>query len=375
MAATTFILRASFVVGCLALAGCATESDSDIVETNVVNIYNWADYIAPDTVDKFEAEYGIKVNYDVYDAGAVADVKLLTGNSGFDVIVHSNWRSSPLAPIGVFEKLDFSRLPNIVHLDPDMVEHLNIYKKVEDYMVPYHWGTTGYAWNADLVRERLPDHPMTTWDVLFDPEVISKLAGCGVSLLDDSSDTLSATFAYLGGEPEQYDVSDENLAMAEAQLEKVRPYVRYFSNEKMMSDLPNKEVCVAMSWSGDFAQAQVRAEEAGIDIDLRYTVPNDGSRLWVDGIYISSDAPHRDNAYKFINFMLRPDIAAANANYTFYANANRSSWELMNPEVLDNPAIFPDALVWERIYALPVTDVKRIRPLTRAFARVKSGLD
>ena len=374
MAATTFILRASFAVGCLALAGCATESDSDIVETNVVNIYNWADYIAPDTVDKFEAEYGIKVNYDVYDAGAVADVKLLTGNSGFDVIVHSNWRSSPLAPIGVFEKLDFSRLPNVVHLDPDMVEHLNIYKKVEDYMVPYHWGTTGYAWNADLVRERLPDHPMTTWDVLFDPEVISKLAGCGVSLLDDSSDTLSATFAYLGGEPEQYDVSDENLAMAEAQLEKVRPYVRYFSNEKMMSDLPNKEVCVAMSWSGDFATAMRRAKEAGLDMDLRYTIPMEGSGLWVDGVFMPADAPHKDNAYLFMNFLMRPDIAADIAEEVWYANSNKASWEFMSPEIRNHPAVYPDEQTFKITYPILSADPKRERPRTRAFARVKSGI-
>jgi len=375
MAATPLFRSAGFVAGCLALAGCTTALDSDISDANVVNIYNWADYIAPGTIGKFEAEYGIKVNYDVYDASAVVDVKLLTGNSGFDVVVHSNWRSSPLAPIGVFEKLDFSRLPNVVHLDTDMTEHINVYMNVEEYMVPYHWGTTGYAWNADMVRERLPDHPMTTWDVLFDPEVISKLADCGVSLLDSPSDALSATFAYLGGDTSQYDLSDENLAIAEAQLETVRPYVRYFSNEKMMSDLPNKEVCVAMSWSGDFAQAQLRAAEAGIDIDMRYTVPQEGSRLWVDGLYIPSDAPHRENAYKFINFMLRPDIAAANATHSFYANTNRSSWELMDPEVLDNPAIFPDASTWERIYALPASDVKRVRPRTRAFARVKSGMN
>jgi putrescine transport system substrate-binding protein len=375
MTATTFILRGGIAAACLALTGCAPEPDTDIVESNVVNIYNWADYIAPDTISKFEAEYGIKVNYDVYDASAVVDVKLLTGNSGFDVIVHSNWRASSLAPIGVYEKLDTSLLPNIVHLDPDMMEHLNVYKIVEGYMVPYHWGTTGYAWNADMVYERLPDHPMTTGDVLFNPEVISILADCGVSLLDSPSDMLSAAFAYLGGEPEQYDVSDENLAAAEAQLKKIRPYVRYFSNEKMLSELPNKEVCVAMSWSGDFAQAQLRAKEAGIDIDLRYTVPEEGSRLWVDGLYILADAPHRENAYRFINFLLRPDIAAANASYSFYANANRSSWEFMNPEVLNNPAIFPDASTWERIYALPVSDVKRVRPRTRAFARVKSGLD
>jgi putrescine transport system substrate-binding protein len=208
MSATSFILRAGVIAGCLAMAGCTTASDSDTSDANVVNVYNWADYIAPDTVAAFETEYGIKVNYDVYDASAVVDVKLLTGNSGFDVVVHSNWRSSPLAPIGVFEKLDTSRLPNVVHLDPDMMEHINVYKMVEDYMVPYHWGTTGYAWNADLVRERLPDHPMTSWDVLFDPEVISRLADCGVSLLDSPSDALSATFAYLGGDIDRYKPGD-----------------------------------------------------------------------------------------------------------------------------------------------------------------------
>ena len=375
MAATTFILRASFVVGCLALAGCATESDSDIVETNVVNIYNWADYIAPDTIGKFEAEYGIRVNYEFYDAASVVDVKMLAGNSGFDVVSHSNWQSSPLVPIGIFEQLDYSLLPNVVHLDPELTKRIDIYEAVRGYMVPYHWGTTGYAWNADMVRERLPDHPMTTGDVLFDPEVVSKLADCGVSLLDGSSDLFSAAFAYLGGDPKQYDINDENIAAIEEQLKKVRPFVRYFSNDKMMSDLPNKEVCVAMSWSGDFAQAQLRAEQAGIGIDLRYTVPQEGSRLWVDGLYIPTDAPNRENAYKFINFMLRPDIAAANANHSFYANANGSSWPLMNPEILNNPAIFPDESAWGQIYALPVSDVKRIRPRTRAFARVKSGLD
>jgi len=375
MAATPRIQRAAIVLTILALAACAAESDSGVTESSVVNIYNWADYIAPDTISKFEAEYGIKVNYDTYDASSTVDIKLLAGNSGFDVVAHSNWQSSPLVPIGVFEKLDLSLLPNVVHLDFELMARVDIYEAVRGYMVPYHWGTTGYAWNADMVRERLPDHPMTTGDVLFDPEVVSKLADCGVSLLDGSSDLFSAAFAYLGGNPKQYDINDENIAAIEEQLKKVRPFVRYFSNDKMMSDLPNKEVCVAMSWSGDFAQAQLRAEQAGIGIDLRYTVPQEGSRLWVDGLYIPTDAPNRENAYKFINFMLRPDIAAANANHSFYANANGSSWPLMNPEILNNPAIFPDESAWGQIYALPVSDVKRIRPRTRAFARVKSGLD
>jgi putrescine transport system substrate-binding protein len=169
-------------------------------------------------------------------------------------------------------------------------------------------------------------------------------------------------------------VDDDSLAKAEAQIKLVKPYIRYFSNQKMISDLPNKEVCVAMSWSGDYAQAAARAKEAGIDIELRYTAPKEGSGLWVDGLYIPSDAPNKDTAYLFLNFLLRPDIAAANASHSNYANANAASWQLMAPELLENPAIFPDEAVWEILYPIETADPKRERPRTRAFARAKSGI-
>ena len=356
------------------LYGCGgvTSSDSIPSDDNVVNVYNWADYIAPDTIAKFEAEFGIKVNYDLYDSTGMVDVKMLTGNSGYDVVSHSNHYASRLAPIGVFEKLDMSRLPNVRHLDPEIMSKIDVFEAVRGYMVPYHWGTTGIAWNAEMVRERLGDHPMDSADVLYDPEIASRLADCGISFLDGPNDVLGHALAYLGRNPNAVD--DENLAAAEELLAGVRPYVRYFSNDKMYVDLPNKEVCVAQSWSGDFAQAQRRAREAGIDIDLRYTIAKEGSALWADGFYIPSDAQHKDNAYLFINFMTRPDIAAANSNNNYYANANRSSWEFVYPEILNNPAIFPDDEMWEQIYVAEVFDPKRIRPRTRLFARVKSGL-
>jgi putrescine transport system substrate-binding protein len=366
--------RAAPVIACLLLTACSgSEGPAD--NSNVVNVYNWADYIHPDTIPKFEAETGIKVNYDFYDGSATVDTKLLTGNSGYDVVVHSNFASVRLAPIGVYEPIDRSKIPNLVHLDPELMERIDVFPGIGDYTVPYHWGTTGYAWNVELVRERLPDHPMDSWDVLFDPEIVSRLADCGVSLLDASTDVFSVAFAYLGLDPTASDINAENLAIAEEHMKKVRPYVRYFSNDKMMSDLPNKEVCVAQSWSGDFAQAQARAEEAGIDIELRYTIPKEGSRLWVDGFYIPADAPNKDNAYTFINFMQRPDIAAANADFVHYANANRSAWDLMDPELLSDPAIFPDKAQWGRMYALPMIDFELRRPRMRAYARVKSGLD
>lgn len=358
-------------LGGLILSSCGDPTTSRSDGSNIVNVYNWADYIAPGLIDQFEAETGIKVNYDVYDSSEVVTAKLLAGNSGYDVVVHSNQFSSRLAPIGIYEKLDFSRIPNIRHLDPEVMDRIR-YDAVADYNVPYHWGSTGYAWNVGMVRERLPDHPMDSADVLFDPEVVSKLADCGVSLLDGATDVFPMVLAWLGRDPNAVD--DESLAAAEAQIRKVRPYVRYFSNDKMMSDLPNKEVCVAMSWSGDYAQAQARADEAGIDIELRYTIPREGSGLWVDGLYIPADAPHKDNAYLFLDFMMRPDVAAANIENSHYANANRTSWELVDPALLANPAIFPDEEVWRIMYPIKLADPKRLRPRTRAYARAKSGL-
>jgi putrescine transport system substrate-binding protein len=223
-----------------------------------------------------------------------------------------------------------------------------------------------------MVRVRLHDHPMHSAEVLFDPDVVSKLADCGVSLLDGPTDLFPMVLAYLGLDPNAVD--DESLARAEAQIKLVRPYIRYFSNQKMMSDLPNKEVCVAMSWSGDYAQAAERAKEAGIEIELRYTAPKEGAGLWVDGLYIPSDAPHKDSAYLFLNFIMRPEIAAANASNSRYANANAASWELMAPELLNNPAIFPDEQTWNAMYPIKTADPKRERPRTRAFARAKSGI-
>ncbi|MGB5335794.1 MAG: polyamine ABC transporter substrate-binding protein [Woeseiaceae bacterium] len=362
----------TLLLALLLLGACSGDSDDSSAGRNVVNVYNWADYVAPDTLQRFETEYGIKVNYDIYDSSEVVDVKLLAGNSGYDVVVHSNQFSSRLAPIGVFEKLDKTRLENLGNLDAEVLASIDVYPEVKGYQLPYHWGTTGYAWNVSMVRERLPNHPMDSGDVLFDPDVVSRLADCGVSLLDGPTDLFPMVLAYLGLDPSAVD--DESLAAAEAQLKLVRPYIRYFSNQKMISDLPNKEVCVAMSWSGDFAQASTRAEEAGIDIELRYTVPKEGSGLWVDGLYIPSDAPHKDNAYKFLDYLMRADVAADIANTIFYANANSASWEFIKPEIINNPSIFPDEQTWQRLYPILSADPKRERPRTRAFARVKSGL-
>jgi putrescine transport system substrate-binding protein len=258
------------------------------------------------------------------------------------------------------------------HIDVELQEKIDVYENTRGYAIPYHWGTTGYAWNVKLVRERLPDHPMDSMDVLFDPAVAAKLADCGISLLDGPTDIYPMVLSYLGREPNAVD--DESLAAAEAQLMLVRPYIRYFSNQKMQIDLPNQEVCVAMSWSGDYSVAARRAREAGLDLELRYTMPKEGSGLWVDGVFIPADAPHKDNAYLFMNFLLRPEIAAGVANQVDYANVNKSSWEFTRPDLLNDPAIYPSEEDFEVTYPILPVDPKRERFRTRSFARVKAGL-
>lgn len=371
--ASQFASIVTWTLVAASLASCSAETaPEDAPGARVVNIYNWSDYIAPDTIRNFEREYGIKVNYDVYDSAEVVDAKLLAGSSGYDVVFHDHQFVARLAPLGVFRKMDYSRFENLHHLDSEILEKTSLYEEVDGYSVPYMWGSTGYAYNAEMVRERLPDLEMDSANVLFDPDVISRLADCGVSLLDSPTDIFPMVLAYLGRDPNAVD--EENVAAAEAQLHLIRPYVRYFNSAKMISDLPNREVCVAMSWSGDYAQARMRAEEAGIDIDLRYTMPKEGSRLWVDGMFIASDAPHVANAYLFIDYIMRPEVTASISNYIFYANANKSSRAFLDPELLGNPAIYPDETSWELLFPVVPVQPKLERLRTRAMARVKSGI-
>jgi putrescine transport system substrate-binding protein len=356
----------------IALASCTAGSTPDTTpDERVINVYNWSDYVAPDTIRNFEREYGIDVNYDVYDSSEIVDAKLLAGSSGYDVVFHSNQFAVRLAPLGIFQKLDFSKFENLHHLDPEILAKTSLYEELEGYSIPYMWGSTGYAYNEDMVRQRLPDLEMNSANVLFDPDIISKLADCGVSLLDSPTDAFPMVLSYLGRDPNAVDA--ESIAAAKAQLDLVRPYVRYFSSVKMISDLPNREVCVAMSWSGDYAQASMRAMEAGIDVDLRYTMPREGSALWVDGMFVPSDAPHVENAYLFMDYIMRPEVTAAISNHVFYANANKSAFPLLSRTVADDPGIYPDEELWELLFPVLPADPKQERLRTRAWARVKSG--
>ncbi len=348
---------------------CASAARAE--EEPVLNFYNWADYVHPDTIPNFEKEFGIKVNYDFYDATEIAEAKLLTGKTGYDVVVHSTRYSARLIPIGVYLPLDRSKLTNWDNLDPWVLSQLEDYDPGNRYGVPYMWGSTGWAYNVDMILERMPDAPLQSGAMLFDPAVVSRFADCGVSLLDDPTDVISMALLYLGLDPNSLEPAD--LGQAEALLKAVRPYIKYFSSAKLINDLPNEEVCLAMSWSGDYAQAADRAEEVGKEINLAYRMQAEGSMVFFDGLFIPADAPHPENAHKFLNYLMRPEVIAEISHYTGYANANRASLPFLLPEVANDPAAYPPPEDMARLHVGFVFDPKLERRRMRAWSRIKTG--
>ena len=341
-------------------------------EERVVNVYNWADYIAADTISNFETEFGLKVNYDEYDSAEVVDAKLLAGSSGYDVVLHSGAMASRLIPEGFFLPLDMNKLPNAKHLDPEIMAFLETYDPGNKHSVPYMWGSTGITYNVDMIRERMPDAPVDSGDLIFKPEIVSKFADCGISLLDSPLDVIPSALAYLGHDVNS--INPEILQQAEDLLTAVRPYIRYFSSTKSLIDIPNGEICIAMNWSGDYATAAVRAAEAGIDITLAYTVPKEGTAAWFDILIIPADAPHPDNAHLFLNYLMRPEVIAAITNEYHYGNTNLAASQYVKPEVLADPAIYPPAEQRKRLHASKALPPKAERLRTRVWTRIKTGL-
>ncbi len=340
-------------------------------EEAVVNIYNWSDYIAEDTIAKFEAETGIKVNYDVFDANELVEAKLLTGSSGYDVVVPSASFLERQIQAGLFQPLDKSKLPNLDNMDSAIMETVKTNDPDNAHSVVYMWGTTGFGYNTAAINERMPDAPVDSWSMIFDTEIVSKFADCGVTLLDAPTEVLPAALKYLGLDPLSEDADD--LAKAEELLTSIRPYIRYYHSSQYISDLANGDVCIAHGYSGDILQSRDRAAEAGQGVEINYVIPKEGAVVWFDMMAIPADAPHPDNAHKFIDFVMQPQIAADISNYVFYANANAASFDLIDPAVTGDPAIYPTEEVKNNLFAIRAYSLRFDRLLTRAWTRIKTG--
>lgn len=358
--------------GLVAMAVAGLFSVTAHAEDKVLNVYNWSDYIAEDTVAKFEKATGIKVRYDVYDGNETLEAKLMAGNSGYDIVVPTAFPFlDRQIKAGVYQELDKSKIPNYKNLDPDLMKRVAAADPGNKHAVIWMWGTTGLGYNVKAIEKRMPNAPVDSLDLIFKPENAAKFKDCGITVLDSPTDVIPIVLNYLGIDPNSS--KPEDLKKAEDLMMKIRPYIKYFNSSQYINDLANGDVCLSLGWSGDVFQAAARAEEAKNGNEIKYSIPKEGTMIWFDNLVIPKDAPHPEAALAWINFNLQPDIAAANSDYVAYANPVPASKPLMDKSVSENPAIYPSKEVMDKLFAVPTKDATFNRLQTRAWSTIRTG--
>ncbi len=355
----------------LALTALAASMAGAVVaEDRVVRIYNWSDYIAPDTLENFTAETGIQVVYDVYDSNDVLEAKLLSGQTGYDLVVPTTDYMARQIKAGAYQKLDKSKITRWDNLDQDLMARIENYDPGNEYGVPWQWGTTGIGYNVDKVQEILGDDaPVGSWSLVLDPKYASKLAECGITILDSANEIMPVVLKYLGLNPNSLDTAD--YAKVEDKLMEIRPYVKYFHSSRYISDLANGEVCVSIGWSGDVFQAMARAEEAENGITVDYFIPREGAPMWSDMMVIPKDARNVAEAHEFINYVLQPEVAAGITNYVWYGSPVAAAKPYIDPEILENRGIYPEE--GTELFTFAVLPNNILRVMTRSWTKIKSG--
>ena len=352
-------------------AAAAVAGGVDTGEEKVLNVYNWSDYIDPTVLEDFTRETGIKINYDVFDSNEVLETKLLTGNTGYDIVVPSASYLQRQIQANVFQKLDKSLLPNLENLDPEITQRIAIHDPGNEHAVNYLWGTSGIGYNVVKIKERMADAPVDSFAMFYDPKVVSRFKDCGVTLLDAPSEVLGTVLIWLGKDANSE--KTEDLAAAEKVLMAIRPYVKYVNSSKYIEDLANGEVCLSLGWSGDVLQSRDRAREAGKGIEINYLIPREGAIMFFDMLAIPADAQHPKNAHLFIDYLLRPEVAAKNSSFVNYANSNAASWPLVTEAVRNDRGVYPSAEVKPKLVVDITESPQFTRLLTRTWTRFKTG--
>ena len=339
-------------------------------EDKVLNLYSWADYVAPEALQRFEQETGIHVRYDTFDTPEVLETKLLTGGSGYDVVVPSSSVLARGMAAGALKEIPHDSLKGYANLDPDLLEKLAAVDPGNRYGVPYTWGTLGLGINLEAVQQRLPGIALNSLDLLFKPEYASKLKDCGIAILDSPQEVIGLALHYLGKDPYSRDKKD--LAAAEALLHQLQPSVLYVATGRQISDLANGSVCLALTYNGDASMAADQALKANKPFEVAYRIPREGTLVWQDNLAIPKDAPHPEAARAFIEFMLRPESVAGLTNTLFFATANQAATPLVDAAVRDDADIFPPADVRGRLYADRSMSLKDMRQRTRVWTTFRS---
>ena len=342
-----------------------------LAQDKVVKIYNWSDYIDPQVLSDFTAKTGIKVVYDVYDSNDVLETKLLAGNTGYDLVVPSGYFLARQIQAGIFQEIDRSKIPNWQNLDPELMAQAAKYDPDNAHALIYMWGTTGLAYNVDKVKERLPEAPLDSWKLLFDPAVAGKLKDCGIMVLDAADDVLPSALTFIGENPDSKD--PKVLEKGAEVVQKVRPSIRKFHSSENINALANGDICLSLMFSGDAGIAATRAEEAKNGVDIEYVIPQEGAQLWFDMMAIPTDAQNVENAYAFINYLLEPEVMAKISNFVTYPNAVPASLPLIDEEVKGDPNLFPTAEMRRKLFVVTPFDQKVQRAVTRLWTRIVTG--
>ena len=374
------VRAAAAVLIAFTLAACSgkpaadksAEATANAPEEKVLNVYNWSDYIEPGVIAAFTKETGIKVNYDVFDSNEMLETKLLAGNTGYDLVVPSGSFLYRQIKAGVHSTLDKSQLSNLGNADPAIAGRVaKAFDTDNAHSVNYMWGTSGVGYNVKKIKERMPNAPVDSFAMFYDPKIVSKFADCGVMLLDAPSEVLGTVLIYLGKDANSE--KPEDLAAAEKVLLSVRKYIRNFNSSAYIEALANGEACLALGRSGDVLQAKSRAESAKNGVEISYNVPKEGAVMFFDQLAIPKDAKHPKNAHLFINYLLRADVAAKNSNFIQYANGNAASKSMIDASVTGNPNVYPSEAMMQKLVPDLPESPEFNRLLTRSWTRVKTG--
>jgi putrescine transport system substrate-binding protein len=371
MVRRTAVLWLGAVLSLSACGGHKGAPDEGSAGDKVLNLYIWSDYLAANTLSDFEKQTGIKVNVAYFDTNETLETKLLAGHSGYDIVVPTASYFERQIKAGVYLPLDKSKLPNLKNMDPQLMAKVALHDPGNAHGIIYMWGTNGIGYNEKMIKALMPDAPLDSWRLVFDPAVASKLAKCGISVLDSPAEMMRAVYSYLGKDPNSQ--SPDDLVQAEAVLTKIRPYIRNINSSEYIEALANGDLCLAVGYNGDVMQARDRARDAGKGIDIKYVVPKEGSILWFDMLAIPKDAPHPDSALAFMNYIMTPQVIADISNFKRYANANLKSQPLVLPAVKDDPEIYPPPEVRQKLAVQLADSADQTRAITRVWQKFKTG--
>jgi putrescine transport system substrate-binding protein len=367
-------LASSFIVGCgnpHSGAGNVPSAAKDD-DNKVLNLFWWSDFLAPDTITQFEKQTGIKVTISYYDSEEVLETRMLTGKSGFDVVV-------PAAPYffqrqtrsGAYLALDKAKLPNLANLDPAIMSRVALVDPNNAHGVVYMWGTVGMGYNKEKVALALPEVPLNSWRVIFDPVSASKLAKCGIQILDSPAEVVPLVLRYLGKAP--YSRSPQDLGDVKRVLMAIRPYIRNVDTSGYLEAIANGDLCFVVGYNGDFVQARRRANEAKNGVQIGYALPNEGSVVYFNMLAIPRDAPHAANAHLFLNYLMEPRVIADITNFVAYANASLAATRMVDPSIANDPASYPTPAQRESLFVQTESTPEQARAITRLWQKFKTG--